>query len=171
MNIEELKKQEEALVNARKELLPVSAMLHQAINKELADVREQIAKLEAEPKGRFVEGQTYFRILGNGDYAAWAYRNAYPDRKFIEIGNAASTIEEAERIIRRRKAVVKYNEMVERENSICRRTSTHLYYINKDKSFTACHTDIGTDLQSVHADARGCVLAQLTPELINDLFC
>jgi len=91
------------------------------------------------------------------------------------MGNDAATVEEAERKIRRRKAVVVYNGIVERENGGNKFTEhCWRYYIKREYGcvyFLTIQGDVAGDLKPVCEEAKVRVHAQLTPELINDLFC
>jgi hypothetical protein len=87
------------------------------------------------------------------------------------MGNDAASIEEAERIVRRRKAVVVYNAIVERENAKHGAFYSRYLYPNERGFFTVTDAELGVDLKPVHHNAEGTVRSQLTPELINDLFC
>jgi hypothetical protein len=176
MNIEDLKKQEEALSLAA-DLFKGSAYLPKALSKDLADVREQIAKLEeSKVKTKYAIGQDIYYIKGGGEISGHIYDGDPLDRDYIAMGNDAETHEEAERIIRRRKAVVKYNEIAERENACWSFDEySDKYYLTRVTATTVgffmSSYLICTDVKPVIASVREKVIDQLTPELINDLFC
>jgi DNA-binding protein YbaB len=139
------------------------------LKSKLAEIEKQIE--ESKVKTKYEIGQEFIVIGVNGDTNRVTFKDSLYQNEYIAMGNDAATIEEAERKIRRRKAVVKYNEIVERENSICGRPIAHFYYLNRKNNFIACDEELGTDLRAIHPYARGCIQEQLTPELLSDLFC
>jgi NDP-sugar pyrophosphorylase family protein len=133
---------------------------------------------ESKVKTKYEIGQRIQVIGGDAQTGEETYKNTNRQNAYIAMGNDAATVEEAERIIRRRKAVVVYNAIADRENAKETWIATQgnekfwLQRVNGgDAQFFYDDREVGTDLKPVGREIRSAVLAQLTPELINDLFC
>jgi len=139
------------------------------LKSKLAEIEKAIE--ESKVKTKYEIGQTYYVIYENGVYLAQVFHNSVFDNSIITMGNDAATVEEAERKIRRRKAAVVYNAIVERENKGLSFNDSLNYYLTDKKDFIRTPCLLATDLIPAHCFATTKVIAQLTPELINDLFC
>jgi hypothetical protein len=144
------------------------------LKSKLAEIEKAIE--ESKVKTKYAIGQTYYVIYENGVYLAHVFHNSVFDNSIIAMGNDAATVEEAERIIRRRKAAVVYNEIVERENAKEREDTKLQFYLMLEDGkprhiYMHRNMPFSTDLKPVHDNAHHRVIDRLTPELINDLFC
>jgi hypothetical protein len=139
------------------------------LKSKLAEIEKAIE--ESKVKTKYVIGQTIFLTHADGDISNYPYQSYETQNNYIAMGNDAASTEEAERKIRRRKAVVKYNEIVERENGGFSFEDSLNYYLTDKTDFIRTACLLATDLIPVHYFATTKVIAQLTPELIADLFC
>jgi hypothetical protein len=150
--------------------------IEQQIESKKAELAALEKQLEESKKTKYAIGQVYFFTNATADIIEIHFTDNKFDNEVIAMGNDAFTVEEAERKIRRRKAVVKYNEIVHSiigdykfgVGEVCCYLQRDF---DEDVFFNSTESETATDLKPVYPSATTEVLAQLTPELINDLFC